>query len=192
MIARLDPSLFQTQIEQARANLIRAQADLERLKVTLDDARTKLKRARELSDRQLIPQSGARHGGSERPVDRRADPLVRGAGHTGAGVAQPEPGQPRAHRHRGADRRPGHLAQRGRRPDGRRQHVRRRRCSSSPPTSPRCRSSRTSTNRTSAASVRASASPSASTPTLPTTSSARWRRCACSRSFSRTSSPTRR
>ncbi len=57
VIARLDPSLFATQIEQARANLIRAQADLERLKVTLDDARMKLKRARELSDRQLIPQS---------------------------------------------------------------------------------------------------------------------------------------
>ena len=27
VLARLDPSLFQTQIEQARANLIRAQAD---------------------------------------------------------------------------------------------------------------------------------------------------------------------
>ena len=40
VLARLDPSLFQTQIEQARANLIRAQADLERLKVALDDART--------------------------------------------------------------------------------------------------------------------------------------------------------
>ena len=57
VIARLDPSLFQTQIEQARANLIRAQADLERLRVTLDDARMKLNRARELSARQLIPQS---------------------------------------------------------------------------------------------------------------------------------------
>ncbi len=57
VIARLDPSLFETQIEQARANLIRAQADLERLKVTLDDARTKLNRARELAERQLIPQS---------------------------------------------------------------------------------------------------------------------------------------
>src|ERR687891_362225 len=42
VLARLDPSLFQTQIEQARANLIRAQADLERLSVALDDARTKL------------------------------------------------------------------------------------------------------------------------------------------------------
>ncbi len=57
VLARLDPSLFQTQIEQARANLIRAQADLERLRVSLDDARTKLSRARELSGRQLLPKS---------------------------------------------------------------------------------------------------------------------------------------
>ena len=57
VLARLDPSLFQTQIEQARANLIRAQADLDRLKVSLEDARTKLARAQELSGRQLIPQS---------------------------------------------------------------------------------------------------------------------------------------
>ena len=57
VIARLDPSLFQTQIEQARANLIRAQADLDRLKVSLDDAKTKLARAQELSGRQLIPTS---------------------------------------------------------------------------------------------------------------------------------------
>ena len=57
VLARLDPSLFQTQIEQARANLIRSQADLDRLKVSLDDARTKLARAKELSDRQLLPRS---------------------------------------------------------------------------------------------------------------------------------------
>jgi len=57
VLARLDPSLFQTQIEQAQANLLRAQADVERLKVGLDDARTKLTRAKELSGRQLIPQS---------------------------------------------------------------------------------------------------------------------------------------
>jgi HlyD family secretion protein len=57
VLARLDPSLFQTQIEQARANLIRSQADLDRLKVGLDDARTKLARAKELSDRQLLPRS---------------------------------------------------------------------------------------------------------------------------------------
>jgi HlyD family secretion protein len=57
VLARLDPSLFQTQIEQARANLIRAQADLDRLKVSLEDAKVKLTRAQELSGRQLIPQS---------------------------------------------------------------------------------------------------------------------------------------
>ena len=57
VLARLDPSLFQTQIEQARANLIRAQADLDRLKVSLEDAKVKLARAQELSGRQLIPQS---------------------------------------------------------------------------------------------------------------------------------------
>src|SRR5687767_2012559 len=33
VLARLDPSLFQTQIEQARANLARAEADSERLRV---------------------------------------------------------------------------------------------------------------------------------------------------------------
>ncbi len=57
VLARLDPSLFQTQIEQARANLIRAEADLERLRVSLDDAHTKLNRARELSAKKLIAQT---------------------------------------------------------------------------------------------------------------------------------------
>jgi HlyD family secretion protein len=57
VIARLEPSLFETQIEQATANLVRAQADVERLKVALDDSRTKLARARELSNQQLIPQN---------------------------------------------------------------------------------------------------------------------------------------
>src|SRR6476620_7645999 len=57
VLARLDPSLFQTQIEQARANLVRSQADLERQKVALDDAGTKLTRAKELSARQLLPRS---------------------------------------------------------------------------------------------------------------------------------------
>lgn len=57
VLARLDPSLIQSQIEQARANLIRAEADLERLRVALDDARTKLARARELSEKKLIAQT---------------------------------------------------------------------------------------------------------------------------------------
>jgi HlyD family secretion protein len=55
ILARLDPSLFQSAIEQARANLERANADVDRLTVTLTDARVKLARARELAERQLIP-----------------------------------------------------------------------------------------------------------------------------------------
>ena len=57
VLARLDPSLFQTQIEQARANLTRAQADLERLRVSLEDTQTKLRRAQELSQKKLIAQT---------------------------------------------------------------------------------------------------------------------------------------
>jgi HlyD family secretion protein len=53
VIARLDPSILETQVETARANLTNAEANLERQKVTLDDARMKLKRAEELNQRQL-------------------------------------------------------------------------------------------------------------------------------------------
>ena len=54
VIARLEPSLFETQIAQARANLARAEADVERLRVTLEDARAQLARAEDLSSRNLI------------------------------------------------------------------------------------------------------------------------------------------
>ena len=57
VIARLDPSLFETQIQQAQANLIRAEADVERLTVSVEDARTKLTRAEGLSARNLIPET---------------------------------------------------------------------------------------------------------------------------------------
>jgi HlyD family secretion protein len=57
VIARLDPSLFETQVEQARANLVRAQADVERLRVAAEDADRKLQRARELRDRRLISEN---------------------------------------------------------------------------------------------------------------------------------------
>jgi len=53
VIARLDPSILETQVETAKANLVNAQANLERQKVTLDDARQKLSRAKELNARQL-------------------------------------------------------------------------------------------------------------------------------------------
>jgi HlyD family secretion protein len=57
VLARLDPSLFLAQIEQARANLTRAEADVERLQVLLTDARIKLERARELWRKELLPKT---------------------------------------------------------------------------------------------------------------------------------------
>jgi HlyD family secretion protein len=63
-IARLDPSLFQAQLEQskanlasARANLAKSQSDLERMRVQLTDAQQKYKRAQELAAKSLLPQS---------------------------------------------------------------------------------------------------------------------------------------
>ena len=54
VIMRLDPSLFETQTEQARANLLRAEADVEWLQVAADDARVQLARAADLAARELI------------------------------------------------------------------------------------------------------------------------------------------
>jgi len=57
IIARLDPTLLQTNIEQQRANVTRSEADLERLKVSLADAKQKLDRAKVLFDKQLLPRT---------------------------------------------------------------------------------------------------------------------------------------
>ena len=57
VLMRLDPSLFQTQVEQARANLLRAEADTERLHVSVDDARIQLTRSEDLVRRELIPDT---------------------------------------------------------------------------------------------------------------------------------------
>src|SRR5689334_13792030 len=63
-IARLDPSLFQAQLEQSKANLgqsqanlAKAQSDLQRMRVQLTDAQQKYTRAQELAARSLLPQS---------------------------------------------------------------------------------------------------------------------------------------
>lgn len=55
VVAELEPSLFQAQVEQARASLTRLEAELWRTQVQRDDAQRKLKRAQELSNQQLIP-----------------------------------------------------------------------------------------------------------------------------------------
>lgn len=57
VIAKIDPSLLQAQFEQAKANLARSRADLERNRVELADAQTKYTRAKELAERQLLPLS---------------------------------------------------------------------------------------------------------------------------------------
>ena len=64
VIARLDPALFDAQLQQTRANLLqtqanlaKAQSDLERTKVQLVDAQQKFVRSKELTARNLLPQS---------------------------------------------------------------------------------------------------------------------------------------
>jgi HlyD family secretion protein len=57
VVARLDPSLFQTQVDQARATVARLQAEVERARATLGDAQLKLRRARDLFAMELIPLS---------------------------------------------------------------------------------------------------------------------------------------
>src|SRR5213594_4261122 len=64
VIAKLDPSLFDAQLQQARANLSQARAnltkaesDLERNKVQLLDAQQKYTRSKELAAKSLVPQS---------------------------------------------------------------------------------------------------------------------------------------
>ena len=54
VVARLDPSILNTQVETAKANLTNAQANLERQKVAVQDAQSKLARAKELTARELI------------------------------------------------------------------------------------------------------------------------------------------
>ncbi len=57
VLARLDPAIIQADIERAKANVAGAEADRDRLLVMLADADTKLGRATELFDRQLIPRT---------------------------------------------------------------------------------------------------------------------------------------
>jgi HlyD family secretion protein len=64
VIAKLDPSLFDAQLQQARANLGQSQAslakaksDLERAKVQLIDSQQKYTRTQELAAKKLLPQS---------------------------------------------------------------------------------------------------------------------------------------
>jgi HlyD family secretion protein len=64
IIAKLDPSLLQAQLEQSKANVLRSQADvaqaeanLARARVTLVDAQQKYARAKQLDAKGLAPQA---------------------------------------------------------------------------------------------------------------------------------------
>jgi HlyD family secretion protein len=56
VLATLDPAIYQSQIDQAKANVIRLQSDVERSQVQYEDALLKLKRAEQLAAEQLIAQ----------------------------------------------------------------------------------------------------------------------------------------
>jgi HlyD family secretion protein len=55
LLARLDPQLLDSQVGQARATLVKAETEVERLQVGLEDADAKLRRAQTLADRRLVP-----------------------------------------------------------------------------------------------------------------------------------------
>jgi len=56
VLATLDPAIYQSQIDQAKANVIRLQAEVERAQVQYEDAALKLKRAEQLAAEQLLAQ----------------------------------------------------------------------------------------------------------------------------------------
>ena len=57
VIARLDPSILQVQIESQKANVARSEADLERLRVGLVDAKQKYDRAQAMFAKELVPKT---------------------------------------------------------------------------------------------------------------------------------------
>jgi len=57
IIAKLDPAVYQSQLEAARGQLAQARAETAQAQTTVDDATRKLERAEELASQQLIAQS---------------------------------------------------------------------------------------------------------------------------------------
>jgi HlyD family secretion protein len=57
LIARIDPALFEAQVNQARANLLLAKANLEKAQATSVDAKRTMERNKELLAKSLIAQS---------------------------------------------------------------------------------------------------------------------------------------
>jgi len=57
LIARIDPSLFDAQVNQARANVFSARANLEKAEATLVDAKRTMDRNKELFSKNLVARS---------------------------------------------------------------------------------------------------------------------------------------
>ena len=57
LIALIDPSIFETQVEQARANLFSAKANLEKAEASLVDAKRTFERNKQLYSKDLIARS---------------------------------------------------------------------------------------------------------------------------------------
>jgi HlyD family secretion protein len=57
IIAQIDPSTFESQVQQARANLLVAQANLDKANTALIDAKRTFDRNKELFSKNLIPRS---------------------------------------------------------------------------------------------------------------------------------------
>ena len=102
-LARLDPSLFQTQVEQAEANLIRAEADVERLEVARDAAKLTLERTRHAGREAPRVGRGSRIGPGGPGLRRGAGAVRAGIGRAIEGEPEPGQGESRAHRHHLAD-----------------------------------------------------------------------------------------
>jgi HlyD family secretion protein len=57
VIARLDPSLFEARVAQTKANLVSAQADVEKARAAIADTKQKYERAKQLATQNLVPDS---------------------------------------------------------------------------------------------------------------------------------------
>src|SRR5688500_4107822 len=76
ILATIDQATYLTQIDQAKATVIRLQAELERSQVQLEDAQLKLKRAEQLAAEQLLPRQDV---DTARSTARVAETSVTGA-----------------------------------------------------------------------------------------------------------------
>ena len=76
VIARLDPSLMQAQVDQAAATITRLEADQQASRAALEDAQTKLRRAQTLAEQGLVPRADL---DTAQSAARQAEASLQGA-----------------------------------------------------------------------------------------------------------------